>query len=51
MKKLLAILLTLAVLCSVSVSAFAADTDVATFTFEEVAEDLYEMDEDGEFHR
>jgi len=51
MKKLLAILLTLAVLCSVSVSAFAADTDVTTFTFAEVAEDLAEIDADGLIHQ
>lgn len=51
MKKLLAILLTLAVLCSVSVTALAADTDVQTFVYTDVAEDLAEIDEDGAFHQ
>lgn len=51
MKKLLAILLTLAVLCSVSVCAFAADTDTMVFTWEDVAEDLADIDEDGAFHQ
>ena len=49
MKKLIAILLTLAVLCSFGVSALAADTEVTQFTWEKVEKDAAEIDPDGAF--
>ena len=49
MKKLIAILLTLAVLCSFGVSALAADTEVTEFVWEKVADDAAEIDADGGF--
>ncbi|MBQ5787595.1 MAG: hypothetical protein IIW12_05270 [Oscillospiraceae bacterium] len=49
MKKLLAILLTLAVMCSFGVSALAADTETTTFTWEAVQKDAAEVDKDGQF--
>ncbi len=51
MKKLLAILLTLAVMCSFGVSALAADTEVTTLTWEAVAKDAAEIDKDGAFQQ
>ena len=49
MKKLLAILLTLAVMCSFGVSALAADTETTTFTWEAVQKEAVEADKDGQF--
>ena len=51
MKKLLAILLTLAVMCSLGVSAMAADaeTDVTECTWEAVEKDAADIDKDGAF--
>lgn len=53
MKKLLAILLCLAVMCSLSVTAMAADakSDVTQFVWDEVKSDVDEIDKDGAFHQ
>ena len=51
MKKLIAILLTLAVLCSFGVSALAADTEVHEFVWDKIATDTAEIDPDGGFHQ
>lgn len=47
MKKLIAILLTFAVLCCFGVSALAADTEVHKYVWEEIATDAAKIDPDG----